>query len=263
MKNKLRYIYIFLVLLLTSITTIGQSRVLEVPFITQQPFGNLCWAASTAMVSTYYGNNTSTCNIVEWARLNLSYPNRGTSNCCGTPMPSPCDRGLIITDIPVVLASENLSSTEDGVITLSNLANIINNNRPMIFQGYKSSGSWHTMVIIGYSNSDIHYIDPWDGYYINSYSDATTLECLGAFYYKWEDYTHILTTPACPSNLFLHNAIGANATIRATVGITCEGIINNNSTVSLIAGNNILFTSGFEVQLGSTLEASVSSNPCQ
>ncbi len=263
MKNKIRKIYAFFVFVLIFLSSNGQTRVLEIPFITQQPNLNWCWAASSAMVSTYYGNNSSLCGIVEWARLNISYPNRGSSSCCGTPTPSLCDKGLYISDISNILASESLSCTEDGVLTLANLKGIINDNRPLIIQGYRYPSSWHTTVIIGYNNSDLHYIDPWDGYHITSYSDAITTECLGAYYYKWQDYTHILTTTACPANLSLHNTIGANANIHAQVSLTCDGIINNSSTVSLTSGNNILFNPGFDVQLGSTLDASVSSNPCQ
>jgi len=262
MKNKRIKLCGILVLFITFIAN-GQTRILEVPFITQAPHGAWCWAASSAMASTYYGNNSSMCGIVEWARLNLSAPNRGSSNCCGQPTPSACEPGLYISDIPAVLTSEGLSCSSNGVLSLASLKDIINDNRPLIMQGnHQSTGGWHTMIIIGYNNSDIQYIDPWDGYHINSYTDATTIECLGAFLWKWKSYTHVLTTNACPINLSLHYAIGANANIHAQSNITIDGIINNNATVTLTSGNNVSFNPGFEIQIGSTLTASITSTPC-
>jgi uncharacterized protein YvpB len=263
MKNKIKKICSILLLFSTSLALNGQTRVLEVPFITQQPNNQWCWASACAMASTYYGNNSSMCGIVEWARLNLTSPNRGSSNCCGLPTPTLCNQGIYISNIPTILTSEGLACTSTGVVSLASVKDIINDNRPLIIQGNRNVTSWHTMIIVGYNNNDLHYIDPWDGYHINSYTDATTIECLGAFLYKWKDYSHILTTIACPPNLSLHNTIGANANIHAQVSITIDGIINNNSIVTLLSGSNITFNPGFEIQIGSTLNANVTSNPCQ
>jgi hypothetical protein len=70
-NNKMKFYGIF-VLFFSFLSLNGQTRILEVPFITQAPHGNWCWAASCAMASTYYGNNSSMCGIVEWTRLNLT-----------------------------------------------------------------------------------------------------------------------------------------------------------------------------------------------
>lgn len=264
MKSKLRKLLTSFVCLLSILSLNGQSRILEVPFITQQPNSNWCWAASCAMVSTYYGNNPSVCGIVEWVRLNLSYYNMGNYDCCEIPTTTICNHWIYISDIPAILSSEGLSCTSSGVLSLASVKDVINDNRPIIIQGnHQSSGGWHTLVIIGYNNSDIHYMDPWDGYYINTYTDATTIECLGAFLWRWKDYSHVLTTMHCPTNLSLHYTIGANANIHAQVSLTIDGLINNNSNVTLTSGNSISFNPGFEIQIGSTLTANVTPNPCQ
>lgn len=262
MKDNIKKICVIFCFFLTFLTANGQTRVLEVPFITQQPNNQWCWAAASAMASTYYGNNSSMCGIVEWARLNLTSPNRGSSNCCNLPTPALCNQGIFISSIPTILASEGLTCTSTGVVTLQSVKDIINDNRPLLIQGNRGT-SWHTMVIIGYNNNDLHYYDPIDGYHINSYSDATTIECLGAFLTKWTSFSHILTTIHCPTNLSLHYTIGANANIHAQVSLTINGLINNNSTVTLTSGNSISFDPGFEIQIGSTLTANVTSNPCQ
>jgi hypothetical protein len=263
MKNKFNIIYGFLILLSTFQTLNGQTRVLEVPFITQQPHGQWCWAASTAMISTYYGNNSSMCGIVEWARLNITSPNRGGLNCCGQPTPTPCENYLFTWDIPSILGSQGLACISSGVVSLANLQSYINDNRPLLILGTKStSANFHSLVIIGYNNSDLYYIDPIDGYYITSYTNATTMECLGAFNSKWRFYTYRITTNHCPPYLFLHNTIGSNASIHAQVSLTIDGKINNNSNVTLLSGSIITLNPGFEIQVGSSLNVNVTSSPC-
>jgi len=264
MGNKIIKVYTLFACVFAFLSLNGQTRELEVPFLTQQPNTKWCWAASPAMVISYYGYNSSTCGNVEWVRLNVPNTYLGNSNCCGQPTPSLCNQALIPPIISTILTHYGLSSTFSyGNLSLADVKNVIDDNRPLIMGVSKNTGASHEMVIIGYNNSDLYYIDPWDGYHINTYTDATTIECLGAYFYVWDLHTFVLTSNVCPSNISLHYTIGASANIHAQVSLTIDAVINNNSTVSLISGNNISFNPGFEIQTGSTLTANVISNPCQ
>lgn len=252
-------------MLLFPSTVFCQTRVLDVPIHASPVGSNWCWAGCTFMATQYYGNSTSECEIVEWARLNLASPNRGTSNCCTSPTPALCYGGIYIDDLDEVINSENLGcSIVYSTISLGTLQTIINDNRPLIIQGHHNpNGGWHTLIITGYDGTYLQYNDPSGGSYITSYNDAITYDCLGLYLWRWQDYTHILTNQPCPINLNLTQDIDADADIVAqnNISISCE--IGSNRNIMLNAGNSIIFNSGFVLPAGSTLLAEVITNPCQ
>ena len=250
-------------MLIACFSVVGQTRVLDVPNSSAPSGSNWCWAVCAHMATQYYGNNTELCTIVEWARQNLAYPDRGDDNCCSNP--DSCFGGLYISQLDDVLASEGLScSIVYSVLSLSVLQSTINDNRPIIIQGHHNTPNygWHTMIIKGYDGNDIHYNDGGSSY-ITSYNDAITTDCMGTWLWRWQNYSHILTGQPCPVNLNLTQKIDSDADIVAeqTINISC--IIGLNRDIALTAGGNITFGSGFEIPVGSTIEASIETNPCQ
>lgn len=260
-NSKIKLIFLFTYFVYS--TTYGQTRVLDVPTHTSPSGSNWCWAGCATMATQYYGNNTTECEIVEWARLNISSPNRGTNNCCSFPTPDSCFGGTAIANIDAILGSEGLSCSRiNNTVTLGTVQSTINDNRPIIIQGERNF-SFHTMIIIGYDGNYLHYNDPAGGSYITLYSDAITYNCMGMFSWRWQYFTHILTDLPCPVYLNLTEKIDADANISAQseINISCE--IGSNRNLTLTAGNGIIFNSGFSFPSGSTMEANVVTNPCQ
>ncbi len=263
-KSKLLTIIVFFVYL----TTLGQTRILDIPTYEGPSGSNWCWAGCTKMATEYYGNNTLVCEIVEWARLNLESPDRGDDNCCNYPYPDSCKKGLYPTDLRAVLKSEDLDSPLEinYVLSFNSVKTAINDNRPVIIFAEDSTGGGdHNLIVIGYKNgSDLNYNDPAGGNYTTSYTDATTTFCMGRWgHLRWEKYSHPLTNQPCPIELDLNKEIDADANIiaRDIIDISCT--VGNNRSIILTAGEKITVSSGFEIPVGSTLEVKVESNPCQ
>lgn len=259
-KSKLLTIVVFFVYL----TTLGQTRILDISTYSSPSGSDWCWAGCTKMVTEYYGNNTLECEIVEWARQNIAWPNRGDDNCC--TYPDSCYGGLWIYDLPDVLDSENLNSPDniDVVLSLNSVKTAINDNRPILIVGKSSTGGSHLFVVIGYNDSDLNYNDPAGGNYTTSYTDATTKYCMGLWgHRKWEDNSIPITNQPCPIELDLNQEIDADANIIARNNIDISCTIGNNRSIILTAGEKITVSSGFEIPVGSTLEVKVESNPCQ
>jgi hypothetical protein len=235
---------------------------LDVPNNISPSGSSWCWASCVTMATNYYGNNTDECEIVEWTRLNIPYPDREDDNCCS--FPDSCFGGLLIGDIEEVLGSENLNCTFiHDIVSLNSLQSAINDNRPLIIQGHHNSPyGWHTMIIKGYDESYIHYNDGGSSY-ITLYDDAITYECMGTYLWRWQDYTHVLTDQPCPVNLNITQDINADADIKAQNSITLSCEIGENRLIKLTSGGELYFNSEFYMPLGSTLDAVISQNPCQ
>lgn len=267
MSNKIHKTGTLLLCVLAFLSTNGQTRDLQVS-PTSSGVSNWCWADAITMISTYYGNNPSICSIAEWTRINIPSTGLGNTDCCTIPTPTVCNKGITDDDIHTVLHnSQGIDSDLKDVLSLSSIYYVINNNRPLILLCSNQGGGGHVMVLYGYStissnDAMINYVDNGQ-YYSTLHSSAISQFSLGQYYSMWTLGSIVPTTQVCPANLLLHNTIGANASIKAQVNITIDGIINNNSTVSLTAGSNIVFNPGFEIQSGSTLTVTVSSNPCQ
>ena len=267
MSNKIRKTVTFLLCVHAILLTNGQTRDLDVIPISSG-VSNWCWADAITMISTYYGNNPSTCGIAEWTRINVPSTSLGNTDCCTIPTPSGCNKGITPDEIQTVLQnSQGIENDLKDVLSLSSIYYVINNNRPLMMACSNQGGGGHDMLLYGYStvssnDAMIQYVDNGQ-YYSTLHSSAISQFSLGQYYSIWSRSSIVPTTQVCPADLSLHNTIGANANIKAQVNITVDGIINYNSTVSLTAGSNIVFNPGFEIQSGSTLTVTVSSDPCQ
>lgn len=264
MNTKIKFMLIGVIILFAYTSVFSQTRVLDIPRHTHPSGSDWCWAGCVKMATEYYGNNTPLCDIVQYKCVYLSPPR--VCYCCSNP--SSCYGPIGITQIGRVLGNEGINSSyvDDGVLSLNSLQMIINDNRPVIIQGHHNpSGGWHTMIVIGYDDTNLVYNDPADGSgsYITSYNDAITSDCMGLHDWRWQDYCHILTDQPCPVDLNLTEDIDTDANIVAQNNITLSCEIGNNREIILTAGNQIAFNSGFELPVGSTLEAKIESNPCQ
>lgn len=265
-------INIVLISVLAFLSTSGQTRVLEVTPI-YSGVSNWCWASTSTIISTYYGNSPAVCGIAEWARINLPWTNLGDTACCTIPTPKSCNKGILKDDIISILKnSQGVQCDSKPLLSLSSIYFVVNDNRPLIMGCQSISGGGHVMVLCGYTTINsteamIHYIDNGE-YYSDLYSEAISGYVLGQFGVRWIDDiafrgSIVPTTKFCPTNLSLHNSIGANANIHAQNIITSDGSISNNCSVTLTAGSSIILNPGFEIQSGSSLTAITSSTPCQ
>jgi hypothetical protein len=251
-------------LFISSHSTSGQTRILEVPTHSSPSGSNWCVFGCTRMATVYYGNDTPECEIVEWARQNILTPNRGNSDCCNSPTPDDCFQGVSTGDIGIILDSENLNNLySSNVISLSNLQSIINDNRPIVITGKSTSWGLHAMIIKGYDDNNFHYNDPAGGAYIIDYTTAVNNYDLGRYQkYKW-DKSWTLTNQPCPTSLDLTQDIDSDADIVALGDINASCEIGANRAVTITSGLSVTMESGFFIPNGSTLYIDVSSNPCQ
>lgn len=260
---------IFLIVAITiSCETFSQSRTLEVEAHTSPASSNWCWANVTTIATHYYGNNTLECEIIEWVRQQqwLWDPREDVDdNCCSYP--DSCFGGLYTSRVDEVLESEGLTNTyQYSAVSLSTAQATINDNRliPIIGSRRDSNGNvtgLHSMLINGYNGSEIIYQDGANSYSID-YTEGTTTESMGRWYWRWDYMTHIITKEHCVSDLELSAEIDADASISVQNTIEISSVIGQNRAIDLKAGNEITIDAGFYIPTGSTLEVDVVSNPC-
>lgn len=236
----------------------AQTRILDVPYITQQPHGSWCWAACTAMSATYYGTLTNLCEPVEWARNNITSPNRGTQNCCNIPTPALCEPAISGIFTNVFTAFGMTTTYLNRVLTFAEVQTEINNNRPFVI---RIPG--HVVVGIGYAGNDIHYIDPWDGYHIDDYTAGTTSNVIGAFPGQWIQ-TYQFSNAPCPIDIVQNRGEFDNVTadINATNSILISIPVQNNSDVLFRVGNTFSIEDGFSIDNTSEMTINITTANC-
>jgi hypothetical protein len=272
MKIKANILFLLLLYIMISLSSLGQMKVLYVPGVNAPSGYNWCWAVVTTEVSNYYGNNRQICEIVESARVNFnSHPhkNRGSVNCCYVPCPDSCKGGNSGSIIEPLLGLEGIQASRNtSQIPLSSVVSSIEDNRPMIAHATKRKGptgnliSGHVMVVTGYNGGDIHYNDGGLSYII-PYDSAISGENMGIHYWKWTDGATLMLSAPCPKDLGIIENIIESRDIKAKESITISSQIGNNITVNLKAGSSIILDKNFYIPVGSILLAEISSNPCQ
>ncbi|HEY5124389.1 MAG TPA: papain-like cysteine protease family protein, partial [Ignavibacteria bacterium] len=70
-----------ILILFLLISTTAFSQYLRVPE-TIQEYDQWCWAGSSSCILKYYGKNISQCTIAEYTRVNATWHNFGSVNCC-------------------------------------------------------------------------------------------------------------------------------------------------------------------------------------
>ena len=267
-----------LLFILISITSLAQMKVLDVPGLSAPSGSDWCWAVVVAEVSNYYGNSTQICEIVESARVNLTYPykDRGNVNCCSVPVPDSCYGPEWASNIRLLLSFEGIQATRNWMnLSLDNVIDNIEDNKPIIAhataQRKHPDGSCcrtagHVMVVTGYNGGDIHYNDGGSSW-ITPYELVISGENMGIYKWQWTDgSTLMFAAPSplpCPKDIGIIENIIESRNIKAKESIIISSQVGNNITVNLKAGSNIIIDNNFSIPLGSTLIAEISSNPCQ
>jgi len=164
----MRPIYILLFNILVASHTLF-SQVLDMELCEQEQ-NQWCWAATSQCVLRYYGDtDIEQCDIANYTRLVATWHDFGNNDCCVYPGGS-CNYWNYnynydgaIDDI--LLNAGDVSVTVENLnyrISESDVADAFAEYRPMIIRT-TPGGSGHFIVLRGYNNGNIYYMDPWFG----------------------------------------------------------------------------------------------------
>ncbi len=197
MKNLL---YLLILLLFFNI---GNSQVLN--FTAQiQEQDQWCWAGVTKSILEYYGENSTQCQIADYARSVISWHDFGSVDCCLDPSQG-CNywnynwgNAGSIQDILVHFG--NIQNYGYGnKLSLNQINTEITAHRPFVIRWGWVAGGGHFLVGYGISNTNsIHYMNPWfgEGLHISTYDWM-----VGDGNHNWT-HTNILTTNPLGSSEF-------------------------------------------------------------
>lgn len=160
----------------------AQDIVLAVPFVSQKPFANLCWAACGAMIFQYYHvPNATLCSIASGI-LGV--------NCCANPPQAGCDTTDQRTWPQNVYNAYGFTCQYPGrALTQQEVQAWIANMQPVqpYFQWRDNEGN-HTVLIVGYyANGDLLVYDPLYGVGRQSYQFVLTAYNRGSWQDTWYD----------------------------------------------------------------------------
>lgn len=128
-------------------------KVLPVPQYSQQPYDQICWATSAAMIISFFKNDTTNRNV------------QIAKDKFGTDFNQPAslsDQNNAVKKYAGVTSG----SIQNNALSYTAVQYQINNNGPIGTAIYWSSGGGHAEVIKGYDTSldnEVLYNDPWDG----------------------------------------------------------------------------------------------------
>jgi hypothetical protein len=129
--------------------------ILPMPYISQSPYHNLCWAACCAMVLRHYGTSASVLDVLRSVRGN---------GCANATPGSACDAGVWPDQAFPHLGMRCDRAT--GAASPGNVQFEINRNRPVEVYFAWDDGGNHVAIISGYDdndNSQLHVKDPLMG----------------------------------------------------------------------------------------------------
>lgn len=231
---------IFLILTIIISVLYSQAQILDVPYRSDlSGCGDWCWAKTTQMLSIYYGNFYSLCEVLE--------EHFETGTCCTDPVNDCCAKMQYPETFNAFLNTFGLTHTfYDAPLTLTQVSYNLQLNRPFVI--YVEG---HVMVGYGRSGNDIYVNDPGNGSQIIDYDDFVN----GIGRKAWEEtFTMNNSANSC---VYTHEIIGninsATSTYKATNRINAECIVFGTSDVTLISGNDVDLKAGFEVWSGGEL----------
>jgi hypothetical protein len=133
-----------------SVTVLDSRQVLSVPNYSQQPYNQLCWATSAAMVISYFLDDTINRNVeiaqAEFGEEDFNHPSWNME--------------------PYVESYTGISGTErNDPLSYTAVQYQIDHDGPIITVIDLENGGLHAEVIRGYDldNNRVLYVDPWDG----------------------------------------------------------------------------------------------------
>ena len=249
--------YFLLVVLGVSITT--NAQILKVPEITQE-YDYWCWAGVSKCVLEYYGYSLRQCDIAEYARNVSTYYDYGSIPCCNNALQGCNNVNALWGEMggvqDILVHFGNIRSYGTGVISISDIQNNINQNRPFIISWRWLNGGGHLVVGHGIQNNNVYYMDPalFEGYKISTYENLKD-----NLWSKWYITLYLLDSPEVS---VIENVAKENVTAypnpttgQLTIAMNNEQLTMNDIEIYNVVGQN-LTTSLRELSV-----AEVRSNP--
>jgi hypothetical protein len=224
------------------------SQYLTVPQVIQEQ-DQWCWAGSSACVLGYYGITISQCTIAEYTRLNATWHNFGSVNCCTDPSQG-CNywnyNWGYAGSMQDILRHWGVDNYGASFFSIPTIISELSAGRPFIFRWAWTSGGGHFLVGHGFSASDsmMSYMNPWfgEGLKIAKYSWI-----LSSSDHKWTSTNQIATNPT-PVQLVSFSAVQVlsdiiikwiTATELNNFGFEIERFSDNETwqKISFVSGN--------------------------
>jgi len=173
-KNKILF---FVIVFQFAFFITAKAQVLNVTN-NEQLYNEWCWAGCSKTVLDYYGfSSVQQCDIAEWVRTVATFYNFGTVNCC-VDATQGCNywnymysNSGSIHDILVYFGNiQNIGMANS--ISLGQITNEIQNNRPFVIRWGWSTGGGHFIVGHGINGNNIYFMNPWfgEGLHIGTYN---------------------------------------------------------------------------------------------
>lgn len=205
-----------------------RAQVLNVPTVEQEQ-DMWCWAGVCKSALDYYGFVNPQCVIAEYARQ-VSSRNFGNTPCCDNPT-GPCNQGNSIYNESGSMADilnhfANITTIYKGQFsrTEQDVIDAIANNAvvPCGWTWSAGVGAGHAVLIHGYVNGNVYYMDPWfgEGKKIQTYAQFSSGND-GSGHHTWtqgiyitSDVSQVDTIPcAAPTNLTVTNPTSSSVNL--------------------------------------------------
>lgn len=244
----MRKIYISIIIILSALSL--KSQILNLSFHPEIECNVWCWAITCRHIICYYGNdNITNCEIAEFARSrNPTY--FGTTNCCQNLNAGCCQSNYIsgVGGMEEILNNWGLNTNYTyNFLTINEISTEITNNRPFVirFPG-------HVVVGYGINGNDVYIRDPGWGFDIRDYNILISGTGNND---NWSETIRITNSPIlCDNNINLSGIVSNSGLYKSSGDYNLNCNINNNSHVVIKAPNNVNLTSGFSLELGSSME---------
>ena len=153
-RKSLSVLLCLIILLLQTSPVLAARTVRSVPQYSQQPYDQLCWATTSAMIISFFKGDTTNRN------LTIAKAEYGTTNFNQT--------APITTDKKYINQyTGKAGSIQYNPLSYSAVQYQIKNNAPIDCTIIWSNGGGHALAIKGFdtavSSSEVLYNDPWDG----------------------------------------------------------------------------------------------------
>jgi hypothetical protein len=164
---KLKHLAIGAALALSMPLAMAQWRTLSVPLTTQE-HSQWCWAGSSkAVLSYYWANYPSQCQIVNWA-YGLNYACDNSTFDWNSAANQPNSMYGTPGSVQNILANWGVPNTAvNNYLSWSTVVADINANRPFVIRYGWTSGGGHIMVGRGYETYNgvnyVYIMNPWPG----------------------------------------------------------------------------------------------------
>lgn len=152
------------------------SKILNVPTVSQLPQTYWCWAATSEAVLRYTQNAPGMCSIADWARQQNKW---GNDDCCANGTGNICNQANwmygVAGSIEKILSHWGADSERHAsTLSLHEVQDAIKNDSPLIVRWGWTSGGGHFVVLYGYSDSNMSIMDPWSGPTILTYTNVSS-----------------------------------------------------------------------------------------